>query len=103
MHPHINSTTDALASLRGFATPPQMGALTQPNPIPIQIKAQRTQTQMMPPLTLTTSHPSPSSTSTSRSMANEPSFRLLKQGLEPANIYDPRLPPPSVFSANINF
>ena len=109
MQPHIDSTTDVLAiplraSLGGFATPPHWGG-TQRNPpqaIPIQTQAQRTQIQT-PPLTLTTSYTSPSSTSTCPPMPSESYFRPLKQGLEPANIYDPRLPPPSVFSANINF
>ena len=103
----MQPTTDALAippraSLGGFATPP-LGVTrgNPPQPIPIQPQPQRTQIQM-PPLTLTPSYTSPSSTSTSRPMVNEPSFRPFIQGVEPANIYDPRLPPPSVFSANIN-
>ena len=106
MLPHIHSTTDALpirpvASLGGFATPPQMGN-THGNPprtitTQAQAQAQQAQTQQ-PPLMLTNSHTSPCSWP----MVNESSFRLFKQGVAPANIYDPRLPPPSTFSANIN-
>ena len=104
MLPHIDSTTDALpictvASLGGFATPPHMGNThgNPPQTITTQAQAQQTLTQQ-PPLMLTTSHTSPSS----RPMVNESSFQLLKQGVAPATIYDPRLPPSSIFSANIN-
>ena len=105
MLPHIDSTTDALAirpvaGLGGFATP-HMGN-THGNPpqtmtTQAQAQAQAQQTQQ-PPLTLTTSHTSPCSWP----MVNESSFRLLKQGVAPANIYDPHLPPSSIFSANTN-
>ena len=99
MLPHIDSTTHApairpAASLGGFATPLQMGN-THGNPPPPQTNRQQ------PPFMLTNSHTSPGSRPPP--MVNESSFRLIKQGVSPPNIYDPRHPPPSIFSANINF
>ena len=97
MLPRIDSTTHApairpAASLGGFATPPHMGN-THGNP-PQAIPQQ-------PPFTLTNAHTSPGSRPPP--MVNDSSFRLIKPGVSPANIYDPRLPPSSIFSANINF
>ena len=93
-----NSTTHApairpAASLGGFATPPHMGN-THGNP-PQAIPQQ-------PPFMLTNSHTSPGSRPPQTVNESSP-FRLIKQGVSPPNIYDPRLPPPSILSANINF
>ena len=99
---HLDSTTDAIAtrrdvSLGGFATPLLLGNThgNPPQAIPTQTQAHQIQ---QPPLTLTTSHTSPGS----RPMANESSFRHLKQGVSPPIIYDPRLAASFISSANIN-
>jgi len=94
---HIVPPTDAqatprVASLGGFATPPQLGNTHGNPPQALPIQTIQTQQYQRPPLTRTTSHLSPGS----RPMPN-----FLKQGVPPANIYDPRLIAPFL-SANIN-